>query len=298
MNARPSLTDLQAFATIATHRSFRKAADELALAPSTLSHQMRTLEQNLGVRLLHRTTRSVALTQAGEQLLARLQPLLLDLDGALAALDEAGRRPSGVLRINANALAAQVLLARVVPAFLQRHADVTLELATDGRLVDIVAEGFDAGVRLGEALQQDMVAVPLGSPLRFVSGGARGSLAGGRAPRTPQDLLQHDCIRIRYPSGKPYRYWEFARRGEPATVDVRGPLVLDDVALMVQAASQGQGVAYVPEPLALPLLHSGALVLLLSAWCPPIPGLYLYYPGHRHVPPALRAFIDVARELA
>ncbi|MEI2416843.1 LysR family transcriptional regulator [Orrella sp. JC864] len=297
MNSRPSLPDLQAFCAIAAHRSFRKAADELGLSPSTLSHQMRTLEAGLGVRLLHRTTRSVALTEAGRRLLDRLGPVLCELDAALGELDELGGRPGGTLRINGSQTACRMLLAEAVPRFRERYPEVTVDLYTDGRLVDIVAEGFDAGVRLGEALQQDMIAVPVGGPIRFVAVAAPAYLARRKPPRVPQDLLAHECIRIRFPSGKPYRHWEFARRGQEANIQVDGPLVLDQVELMVEAAVRGLGIAYVPQPAAQAHLDRGELQLLLQPWCPEIAGLYLYYPGHRHVPPALRAFVEVLREI-
>ncbi|MBN6150685.1 LysR family transcriptional regulator [Xanthomonas sp. AmX2] len=296
MNQRPALTDLSAFAAIVAHRSFRKAADELGLSPSTLSHMMRTLEARMGVRLLHRTTRSVAPTEAGARLVARLQPLLRELD---LALDDAGsfaRGPSGTLRINANETAARLLLQRVVPAFLQRYPAMALDLVSEGRLVDIVAAGFDAGVRLGEALPQDMIAVPFGGPQRFIAAASPAYLARHPPPRTPDELAQHTCIGFRLPSGKPYR-WEFARHDQELAVEVGGPLTLDHMGLMADAAVAGMGIAYLSEVAVQAQLDSGALVRVLDEWCPPLPGLFLYYPGHRHVPAGLQAFIGVLREL-
>lgn len=206
MTARSSLGDLTAFAAIAAHRSFRKAADELGLSPSTLSHMMRGLEATLGVRLLHRTTRSVAPTEAGAQLVVRLGPVLRDLDGALTELAASAGRPGGTLRINTTDTAARLLLQTVVPAFLRRHPGITLDLVTEGRLIDIVAEGFDAGIRLGEAVPQDMIAVRFGGDIRFLAVAARAYLAGHGTPGIPDDLRRHACIRIRLPSGKPYRW--------------------------------------------------------------------------------------------
>jgi len=271
---RPTLNDLAAFAAVAHHRSFRKAADALGVSRSALSHALLGLERSLGVRLLNRTTRSVAPTEAGARLLARLGPVLQDLDLALDDLAEERGGPSGTLRINANKAATLLLLRKVVPRFLARYPDVELDLVSEGRLVDIVAEGFDAGVRLAEAVPAYLAAA---APLA-----------------TPDDLRRHRCIRQRLPSGKRYR-WEFARHGEEIALDVPGALTLDDSNLMVEAAADGLGIAYVPESFAREMLESGHLVTVLEDWCPPIPGLALYYPRNRHVPSALRAFIDVLK---
>ncbi len=282
MNDRPGLGDLTAFAAIVAHRSFRRAADELGLSPSTLSHMMRALETRLGVRLLHRTTRSVAPTQAGELLAAHLTPILHDLDGALAGVTAFRGQPAGRLRINASEPAARLLLRSVVPTFLRRCPEMSLDLVTEGRLVDIVAEGFDAGVRLGEAVPQDMIAVRFGGSIRFVVVAAPSYLADHEAPQTPDDLQRHACIRVRFPSGKPYR-WEFEQHGQQLTLDVPGPLTLDNPELMLEAAAAGLGIAYVSDRSALPFIERGALVALLDDWCPPILGLFLYYPGRRHL---------------
>ncbi|MDB5566630.1 MAG: putative transcriptional regulator [Tardiphaga sp.] len=297
MNTKPTLGDLTALAAIAAHRSFRKAADELGLSPSTLSHMMRVLEQNMGVRLLHRTTRSVSTTEAGERLVTRLQPVLRDLDSALQEVDAFRGRPSGTLRINANESAARMLVASVVPAFLARHPEMALDLVTDGRLIDIVAGGFDAGIRLGEAVPQDMVAVRFGGEARFLAVASPAYLEGRAPPQTPDDLKDHACIRFRLPSGKLYR-WEFEKHGQEMAIDVPGVLTLDHVELMIEAAVGGLGIAYASDKSARPYLESGELVSVLDDWCPSIPGLFLYYPGHRHVPPGLRAFIDVLKEVA
>ncbi len=290
--AKPALADLTALAAIVAHRSFRKAADELGLSRSTLSHQMRALEAGLGVRLLHRTTRSVSPTEAGRRLVERLRPVLRELDGALAEIDAARSRPAGTLRINANETAARLLLGSVVPAFLARYPDMSLDLVTEGRLIDIVAEGFDAGVRLGEAVPQDMVAVRLGPDTRFVAVAAPAYLSQHPPPQTPDGLENHACIRVRLPSGKLYR-WEFEKYGQALTVDVPGPLTLDHIGLMADAAEAGLGIAYVPEQAVRSRIDRGTLATVLEDWCPFIPGLCLYYPGHRHVPSGLRAFIEV-----
>jgi len=296
MNSRPALSDLAAFAAIVSHRSFRKAADELGVAPSTLSHMMRTLEASMGVRLLHRTTRSVSATEAGERLVARLQPVLRDLDLALAEVDDFRDRPSGTLRINTSEIAARLLLQQVVPTFLTRHPQMKLDLVTEGRLVDIVADGYDAGIRLGEAVPQDMIGVRFGGPVRFVAVASPNYLASRKKPKTPDDLKQHECIRFRLASGKMFR-WEFAKRAQEITVDVPGALTLDHVELMSEAAAKGLGIAYVSAHSAAPWIERGDLVTVLDDWCPSIPGLFLYYPGHRHVPPGLKAFIEVLKAL-
>lgn len=296
MNAKPTLADLTALAAIVAHRSFRKAADELGLQPSTLSHMMRTLEANMGVRLLNRTTRSVSATEAGARLVARLGPVLRDLDLALAEVDAFRSRPSGTLRINASEMAARMLLHTVVPTFLARHPEMALDLVSEGRLIDIVAEGFDAGVRLGEQVPQDMIGMRFGGTARFVPIAAPAYLARRPAPQVPDDLRSHACIRFRLPSGKLFR-WEFERHGQELVMDVSGPLTLDHLGLMAEAAAEGLGIAYVPENTARPHLARGEVVIVLDDWCPQIPGLFLYYPGHRHVPAGLRAFIDVLKEL-
>ena len=291
---RPELSDLTAFAAIAAHRSFRKAADELGVSPSTLSHLMRDLEQRLAVRLLHRTTRSVSPTEAGERLLARLRPVLRDLDLALDEVNSYRQRPGGTLRINSGAIGARLLLETVIPTFRLAHPEVHVDLVADGTLMDIVAAGFDAGVRLFEAVPEDMISVPFGGGARFVAVASPSYLETHARPKTPDDLKRHECIRFRMPSGKMYR-WELERRARSVSVDVNGMLTLDDVELMAIAASQGLGVAFVAERVARPYIARGALEILLPDWSPDYPGLCLYYPGHRHVPPALRAFLDVLK---
>ncbi|MGJ4945910.1 LysR family transcriptional regulator [Bradyrhizobium sp. HKCCYLS1011] len=293
--AKPTFNELAAFAAVAEHLSFRKAADALGVSRSALSHTLLGLEQSVGVRLLNRTTRSVSLTEAGAQLLAGIRPVLLDLDAALDRLAEARGAPAGKLRINANKSATRLLLGRVVPRFLAKFPAVELDLVSDGRLIDIVETGFDAGVRLAEDVPQDMVAVRLGGDVRFVAVASPAYLAQQPVPNTPDDLRAHRCIRHRLPSGKLYR-WEFSKHGEEMTVDVPGALTLDDNDFMAHAAADGLGIAYVPQSSAQRWLDAGQLVLVLADWCPPIPGLALYYPRNRHVPSALRAFIDTLKE--
>jgi DNA-binding transcriptional LysR family regulator len=292
---KPTLTDLQAFMEVAARRSFRQAADQLGVSRSALSHAMRGLENDLGVRLLHRTTRSVSLTDAGERFLKRLNPVLGDLDEVLADVARADGQVSGTLRINGSEGAIRLLLQTVVPRFLARYPEMELDLVADGRLVDIVEGGFDAGVRLGEALHKDMIAVRLGDDMRFQAVASPGYLRKHGKPAAPEDLLRHRCIRQRLPSGKRYR-WEFSRRGQEFTIDPPGALTLDSNALMIEAAIDGLGVAYVPEMYARAALARKRLVTVLDEWSPSIPGLFLYFPGNRHIPAGLRALIDLLKE--
>ena len=293
--SRPTLTELQAFTAVAEQRSFRKAADALGVTRSALSRTLLGLEERLGVRLLNRTTRSVSPTVAGARLLEHLEPVLRGLDAALDALSDQRAGPRGTLRINASEGAARLLLERVIPAFVARYPDVELDLVSEGRLVDIVEHGFDAGVRLAESVPKDMVAVAIGGDMRFLAVASPAYLARHPPPATPHELGQHRCIRQRLPSGKLYR-WEFQRNGEEVSVDVPGALTLDHSGLMAQAAADGLGIAYVPESFARAHLDARRLQLVLEDWCPWIPGLALYYPKNAHVPAALRAFIDVVKE--
>lgn len=289
-----SLPELRAFVLVAQQRSFRRAADLAGVSRSSLSHALRGLERSLGTRLLHRTTRSVALTEAGDRLLARLAPMLRDMDDMLGAVSGEGSAVGGVLRINANEGGARWLLHNAVPGFLQQYPRVSLELLTDGKLIDIIAEGFDAGVRLRETVPQDMVAVPFGGDARFIAVAAPAYITERGSPETPHDLQGHRCIRQRLPSGKAYR-WEFARDGQELAIDVPGDVTLDNNTLMVEAAIGGLGVAFVPEAYARPALDEDRLMTVLDDWSPPGPGLCLYYSRNRHLPATLRAFIEVVR---
>lgn len=296
MNKKPDLNVLAAFAAIATHGSFRKAADELGMPPSTLSHTMRGLETRLGVRLFNRTTRSVALTDAGARFLARVRPLLRDFDAAFEEIELQQNRLSGVVRINSNEPAARMLLRHVVPVFRKRFPDIELDIVTEGALVDIVAEGFDAGIRLCEDVPQDMIAIRFGPQIRFMVVASPDYLSRHPAPHTPEELQRHACIRHRLPSGKLYR-WEFEKDGQEIAVEVNGHITLDHLELMAEATSDGMGIAYLPDHIAAPYIDKGDLAPLLLDWCPPGPGLCIYYPDHRHVPAPLRAFLDVVKDV-
>lgn len=292
-----SLTDLKSFLLVARLRSFQQAANELGVSRSALSHAMRALETRLGVRLLHRTTRSVSLTQQGAAFLQRLHPLVEELEDVLDSTQFSPQELHGTLRINANEGGARWLLQHVVGDFLQTHPHVDLDLVTDGRLVDIVAEGFDAGVRLAESVPRDMIAVPFGGRIRFITIASPHYLSLAGTPQTPEALLQHRCIAQRLPSGKRYR-WEFMQDNTPLTLNLPGNLCLDNSTLMVEAVVKGLGIAYVPEPYARQAIDEGLAVQVLERWCPPIDGLCLYYASHRHIPATLQAFITTIRAVA
>ncbi|QIA03939.1 LysR family transcriptional regulator [Pseudomonas fluorescens] len=290
----PSTADLSIFLCIAQHLNFSRAAVDLGLTPSALSHSLRALENRLGVRLFNRTTRSVALTEAGERLYARLKPAFRDIDDALEDLNHFRDKPSGNLRITSGRQACELVLLPIASEFLKIYPDIRLEVVESDALLDIVASGFDAGVRFGNRLEADMVSMPIGPNLRSVVVGSPGFFERHPAPQKPEDLHALPCIRHRFPSGSMYR-WEFERGGIEQEIEVNGPLTLGDVSLMVGPALQGLGLAYVFEDMAREHLASGRLVQVLADWCPYYPGLHLYYPSRRHVPAPLKAFIDFAR---
>lgn len=275
------LADLKLLSTVARHLSFRMAAQELGLSASAVSHAVRSIEERLGVRMFSRTTRSVALTPAGRQLLDRVGPALQDIAAAIDGIN--APRPAG-----------ELVLGPLVALFLARHPKAEVELVLDDGFVDIVEGGFDAGVRYGESLQQDMVALPLGPPQRLMVVGAPSLLESAGTPRTPHDLLALPCVRIRFPSGARYA-WEFEKAGEKLAVDVEGRLTVGEMPLMLQAALAGVGFAYVYEPYARADLASGALVSVLDDWCPPIPGFYLYYPSRKLPTATLAAFLEMVK---
>lgn len=291
---RPSWNELQAVKTIAEQRSFRRAAEVLGLKRSSLSHTIKGLEATLGVRLFHRTTRSVALTEAGEMLIARLTPLLAEMDELLNDVTASSHQPYGTLRISASDAAIRLLLEKVLPTFIQQKPGIEIDLVAQGQLVDIVALGFDAGIRLIEDVPKDMVAIPLSGPLRFVTVASPDYLAWRPKIQHPQDMMQHICLRQRLPGGKRY-HWEYQQHEQQLALDVPGSLTLDSSALMVEAAVAGLGIAYVPELYAQPWLASQQLVTLLDDWAIASQGIALYFPQNRHMPVALRLFVDAVK---
>ncbi|ATU92029.1 LysR family transcriptional regulator [Phyllobacterium zundukense] len=283
--------DLATFLTIAQHRSFRKAAVELGVTPSALSHSLRSIEERLDIRLVNRTTRSVALTEAGQQLFTRINPAFLDIEDALEDLNAFRGRPSGKLRINAPRAAAKLVLLPIISRFLQVHPAVEVELVVDDALIDMVSAGFDAGVRFGEMIAGDMVAVPIGPRHRFAVVGSPQHFERYPEPITPQDLSHHPCIRYRFASGAFYR-WEFEKGGIELEIEVTGSLTLGDQDLMVEAAINGAGLAYLFEEQVQMHISEGRLQRVLDQWCPYYPGFFLYYTSRRQLPTAMRAFID------
>ncbi len=291
----PSLATLQAFVSVARLGSFRRAAAERGVSASAFSHVIRGLEDMLGVRLFHRTSRSVGLTQAGRELFNRIGPALGEVAEALGSARASSARPSGLLRLNVPHIANTLVIQPLIGRFLSAYPDIRLEVVSFDGLADIVAEGFDAGIRRDRRLSPGMIALPVGPARRFAVVGAPSYFAGRDRPLVPNDLGIHRCIERRYPNGSRYA-WEFERDGEVLELDVSGPLVADDTALMIRAALDGAGLAFVFEELVAEHVARGALERVLEDWCPVGPRFYLYYPGRRQIPAQLRAFIDVVRE--
>ncbi|MBB3879763.1 LysR family transcriptional regulator [Sphingomonas pseudosanguinis] len=291
---RGDLDDLAAFATVARVRSFTRAAAELGLSPSALSHAMKALETRLGVRLLARTTRSVAPTAAGELLLRSVDPALTQVAAALAALADWRDAPSGTIRLTTFGYAARTILAPRLPDFLRDHPDIAVEVIVEDRLIDLIAGGFDAGIRLGETVQRDMVAVPVGPSLRTVVVGTPGYFAQHGMPRTPDDLADHVCINYRLLGGGGLLPWEFCIDGRDVRMRVSGQLIVNDEVLAGAAMRAGAGLGYVMEHDVADEIADGRLVQVLSDHCTPYPGCHLYYPDRR-VSPALRVLIDRLR---
>jgi DNA-binding transcriptional LysR family regulator len=269
----------------------------MGVSPSALSHAIGKLEQDLGVRLLNRTTRSVNPSPAGAQLLARLQPALADVAAALDELNQERTQPRGRLRLNVPRPAAQLVLAPLLARWRRHCPDVALDITTSDAVVDIVAQGFDAGMRFGELLQQDMVALPVGPDIRFAVCAAPAYLAQHGAPATPDALAAHECLQLRFPSGNLFK-WQFQREGQPVAVATNGSLVLDDLPAMLWAALDGAGLCYTYEAYAAPWVAQGRLAYVLEDWAPPAERFYLYYPSGRHMSAALRALVDFMKSAA
>jgi DNA-binding transcriptional LysR family regulator len=287
--------EMNAFAEVAAQKSFAKAANQLGVSRSTLSETIRGIEEKLGVRLLNRTTRSVAPTEAGERLLARLTPLLGDFRAALDSVNEFRSSPAGQLRLTVPPPAAKLLIEPLLARFLTAHPKIALEVSADGTLRDIVRERFDAGIRIGARIDRDMIALPVGGELAAGVVAAPAYLKAHPAPVRPQDLQAHDCIRIRFPSGA-IKPWTFAKAGKTFEVAVEGSLIVNEEPLQRRAALDGVGVAYTLCEFVEPEVRAGRLVRLLEDWTPRVPGFYLYYPSRRQIPAPLQAFIDFLRK--
>jgi DNA-binding transcriptional LysR family regulator len=288
------LRALSVFLTVAEERSFTKAAKRLGVSPSAVSHSMRELEEEIGVRLLSRTTRSVAPTDPGEHLFARLRPALADLHEAVDQVSGLRNKPAGRVRLLVPRLAAGTVLAPKLGQFAGGYPDVVLDVTTDDSRLDIVAEGFDAGNHDGEYIEKDMIAVRVSADLKPAIVGSPGYLNSHGRPKLPRDLLHHRCINFRHGDAGLYR-WEFEKGKKSLSVAVGGPLIVDDLELVIRAALDDVGLAYMAEDKAAPHLASGALVRVLEDWCQPFPGFFLYYPSRRQQPAALSALIHVLR---
>lgn len=293
--SRQNVADLPAFIAVARERSFTKAAAKLGISQSALSHTIRAFEERLGVRLLTRTTRSVAPTEAGERLLRSAGPRFDEIEAELEALSELREKPAGTIRITASDHAVRWLLWPKLSAFLPNYPDIQVEIAVDNALTDIVAHRFDAGVRFGEQVEKDMIAVRIGPDLRSAVVGAKSYFARHGRPMTPHDLVDHLCINLRLLSQGGLYAWEFEKDGHEINVRVEGQLVFDSIFPALDAALAGFGLAYLPEDVARPHLADGRLTRVLGNWCPPWPGYRLYYPSRRQPTSAFALLVDALR---
>ena len=291
---RDDLTALSAFVAVAEERSFTRAAKRVGVSPSAISHAMRGLEERIGVRLLSRTTRSVAPTDHGEHLLARLRPALTDIREALEQVSGLRAKPAGRVRLLVPRLAAKSVLAPKLGQLAREYPDIVLDVTTDDSRMDIVAGGFDAGIHFGEYIEKDMIAVRVSADHRPAIVGSPGYFESHPKPKSPRDLVSHRCINFRHGSAGVYR-WEFEKGRKSLSVGVDGPLIVDDLEMVVRAAMDGVGLAFLSEDDAAPHLASGALVRVLQDWCQPFPGFFIYYPSRRQQPAVLSAVINVLR---
>ncbi|WP_051776425.1 LysR family transcriptional regulator [Pseudorhizobium pelagicum] len=294
---RASLDDLTAVITIARKGTFRAAAVELDMSTTALSHAIARLEANLGVRLFNRTTRSLSLTGAGRIFVEQVGPALQDVRGALDAVRSERDTPSGTLRINAAPFAAREILSPLVVEFLRRYPDMSVDLVTEGRLVDIVADGFDLGVRVAGLVPSDMISVSLGRPQRYAVVGSPDHFARHPKPLVPPDLLKHDCIRVRLPGGALFR-WRLEKDGETVQLDVEGPIILDEANLARAAVMENMGIGYFMEQTVIEDVQAGRLIRILDDWTPAFPGICLYYPNRRNLTVGMKEFLALARRHA
>ncbi|ALK09549.1 LysR family transcriptional regulator [Blastochloris viridis] len=292
---RDNLGDLTAFLTVAQELSFTRAAAKLGTSQSALSYTVRRLEERLGVRLLTRTTRQVMPTEAGERLLRTIGPAFEEISAELAALSALREKPAGNIRITAGEHAADAILWPALAALLPHYPDIRVEIVVDAGLTDIVAERFDAGVRLGEQVAKDMIAVPIGPELRMAAVAAPAYFATRPPPLTPQDLTLHACINLRLPTSGGLYAWEFEKDGRELRVRVEGQLAFNTTHMIVGAAVAGFGIAFLPEQIVAAPLADGRLVRALENWCPPFPGYHLYYPSRRQPTPAFAVLVEALR---
>ena len=286
-----ALDGVEAFLSVAQYRSFRRAAAELGVTPSAISQAVRVLETRIGATLFMRTTRSVGLTEAGERFLSRARPAFEELVAASDVARGLGQRPAGLLRLSVPRAVVPILLEPVIASFCQAYPEIEVEIAASEELVDLAAEGFDAGIRMGQFLDADMVAVPLTPPFHFIVVGSPAYFKGRKRPRAIDDLRQHACLRWRRSSGA-IAPWTFNNDGSAIEIAVAGPLIANDFPTMLGAALEGVGLAQLPQPMVAEGLKTGKLLRVLERFAPMMPGVYLYYPSRRQIMPKLRAFID------
>lgn len=292
---RKDFYDLIAFLAVARERSFTRASAKLGVSQSALSHTIRKLESRLGLKLLTRTTRSVSPTEAGERLLLSVGPLFDEVDDELSALSALREKPAGTLRITAAEHAADTILRPALEKLLPANPDIKVEMTIDYGLIDIVAQRYDAGIRIGEQVAKDMIAVRIGPDMRMAVVGAPSYFAKHPIPKKPQDLTAHNCINLRLPTYGGLSAWDFARQGRELKVRVDGQLILGNLSQILKAALAGLGLAWVPEDVVLPHIAKGKLKRVLDAWCQPFPGYHLYYPNRRQYSPALSALVDALK---
>jgi len=292
---KSGLTELEVVLAVARRKSFRAAASDLDMSATAVSNAVANLETRLGVRLFHRSTRSVSLTQAGDQFVSQIEPAVASIQNAMTTAAEHKSIPEGTLRLNSSLGAALMIFEPIMLKFLQRYPGMTLDISTDGKLVDIIAEGFDAGIRVSQRVPQDMIRVPLTREVRLAVVGTPAYFQNHQKPLTPDDLRDHICVRARLPSGVPSP-WEFRLQGAPTPVHVTGQLVMDAPLLMLEAVKQGAGLAQLPEWYIAREIKEGKLVKVLEEWTSPAPGFSLYYSGRRHIPYGLRALIDLIQQ--
>jgi DNA-binding transcriptional LysR family regulator len=290
-----NFNDLAAFATVARERSFTRAAAKLGVSPSALSQTIRNLEERLGLRLLTRTTRSVASTEAGERLLRTVAPRFEEIQAELAALSDLRDKPAGTVRITAGEHPALSVLQPALKRFLPDYPDIQVEIIIDYGLTDIVAAGYDAGVRMGEQVAKDMIAVRIGPDMRMAVVASPAYFAKRPVPKTPQDLTAHNCINIRLPTHGGLFPWGLEKNGREVKVRGEGQLVFNSLSMRLGSALDGLGIAYMPEDHVMPYVTDGRLIRVLEDWCPSFPGYHLYYPSRRHSSPALALLVDVLR---
>jgi DNA-binding transcriptional LysR family regulator len=292
-----ALDGVEAFLSVAQHRSFRRAAAQLGVTPSAISQAVRALEARIGAVLFIRTTRSVGLTEAGERFLSRAKPAFEELVAASGVARDLGQRPAGLLRLAVPRAVVPILLEPLIASFCQAYPEVQVEIAASEELVDLAANGFDAGIRLGQLIAADMIAVRLTKPFRFVIVGSPAYLARSGRPENPDDLRRHACLRLRRSNGA-LALWSFNDNDRAIEIAVSGPLIANDYPTMLGAAVEGVGLAQVPAPIATAAVTAGKLVRVLEQFAPMTPGVFLYYPGHRQLMPKLRAFIDHVKSLS